>query len=151
MSCRSSHVIKSKQSSHLIGQFGHVPLLQVASILKSTVYSFGEEGMQLCNHRNFSVLLFLEHVLLACARANLGYVAIFSNVEKFRRLYSHYGSCMPSSPKEYISPWVNLVYPARANFFFGRGFNLEIFLNLQGSEFIQTLLLIYNHLAKFVV
>ena len=29
--------------------------------------------------------------------------------------------------------------------------NLEIFLNLQGSEFIQTLLLIYNHLAKFVV
>ena len=41
--------------------------------------------------------------------------------------------------------------PARANFFFGRGFNLEIFLNLQGSEFIQTLLLIYNHLAKFVV
>ena len=36
-------------------------------------------------------------------------------------------------------------------FFFGRGFNLEIFLNLQGSEFIQTLLLIYNHLAKFVV
>ena len=41
--------------------------------------------------------------------------------------------------------------PVRANFFFGRGFNLEIFLNLQGSEFIQTLLLIYNHLAKFVV
>ena len=41
--------------------------------------------------------------------------------------------------------------PLRANFFFGRGFNLEIFLNLQGSEFIQTLLLIYNHLAKFVV
>ena len=41
--------------------------------------------------------------------------------------------------------------PAGANFFFGRGFNLEIFLNLQGSEFIQTLLLIYNHLAKFVV
>ena len=35
--------------------------------------------------------------------------------------------------------------------FFGRGFNLEIFLNLQGSEFIQTLLFIYNHLAKFVV
>ena len=41
--------------------------------------------------------------------------------------------------------------PAWANFFFGRGFNLEIFLNLQGSEFIQTLLFIYNHLAKFVV
>ena len=41
--------------------------------------------------------------------------------------------------------------PVGANFFFGRGFNLEIFLNLQGSEFIQTLLLIYNHLAKFVV
>ena len=41
--------------------------------------------------------------------------------------------------------------PVRANFFFGRGFNLEIFLNLQGSEFIQTLLFIYNHLAKFVV
>ena len=32
-----------------------------------------------------------------------------------------------------------------------KSFNLEIFLNLQGSEFIQTLLLIYNHLAKFVV
>ena len=41
--------------------------------------------------------------------------------------------------------------PGRANFFFGRAFNLEIFLNRQGSEFIQTLLLIYNHLAKFVV
>ena len=39
----------------------------------------------------------------------------------------------------------------RAKFFFGRGFNLEIFLNLQGSEFIQTLLVIYDHLAKFVV
>ena len=42
-------------------------------------------------------------------------------------------------------------FATTANFFFGRGFNLEIFLNLQGSEFIQTLLLIYNHLAKFVV
>ena len=33
-----------------------------------------------------------------------GYVAIFSNTEKFRCLYSHYGSRMSSSPKEYISP-----------------------------------------------
>ena len=33
--------------------------------------------------------------------ANLGYVAIFSNTENFRCLYSHYGSCMPSSPKEH--------------------------------------------------
>ena len=33
------------------------------------------------------------------SRANLGYV---SNAEKFRCLYSYYGSCMPSSPKEYI-------------------------------------------------
>ena len=39
----------------------------------------------------------------------------------------------------------------RAKFFFGRGYNLENFLNLQGSEFIQTLVFIYNHLAKFVV
>ena len=28
-------------------------------------------------------------------------LAIFSNAENFR-LYSYYGSCMPSSPKEYI-------------------------------------------------
>ena len=58
------------------------------------------------NHRNFSVLLFLEHVskaVLARARANCCYVAIFSNAEKFRCLYSHYGSCMPSSPKEYTA------------------------------------------------
>ena len=34
-------------------------------------------------------------------RARTCYVAIFSNAEKFRCLYSH---CMPSSPKEYISP-----------------------------------------------
>jgi hypothetical protein len=42
------------------------------------------------------------------------------------------------------------VYPAptRANFFFGRGSDLEIFQSLQGSDFIQTLLFIYNHLAK---
>ena len=36
------------------------------------------------------------------SRANLGYVAILSNAEKFRCLYSYYGSCMPSSSKEYI-------------------------------------------------
>ena len=35
-------------------------------------------------------------------------------------------------------------------FFFGRGSKLEIFLCLQGSEFIQTLVFIYNHLAKKV-
>ena len=40
---------------------------------------------------------------LAPFRAN-GAHPSFSNAEKFRRLYSHYGSCMPSSPKEYISP-----------------------------------------------
>ena len=28
------------------------------------------------------------------SRANLGYVAILSNAEKFRCLYSYYGSCM---------------------------------------------------------
>ena len=28
-------------------------------------------------------------------------LAIFSNAEKFRCLYSYYGSCMPSFPKEY--------------------------------------------------
>ena len=31
-------------------------------------------------------------------------LCIFSNAEKFRCLYSYYGSCMPSSPKESISP-----------------------------------------------
>ena len=82
------------------------PLTRLVKSKQGLIYSFGEEGMQLCNHRNFSVLLFLEHMpVLACARANLGYVAIFSNAEKFRCFYSHYGSCMPSSPKEYISPW----------------------------------------------
>ena len=54
----------------------------------------------------FSVTIFRTHSIggMACARANLGCVAIFSNAEKFRCFYSHYGSCMPSSPKEYISP-----------------------------------------------
>ena len=41
--------------------------------------------------------------------------------------------------------------PGLANFFFGRGSNLENFLNLQGSEFIHTLVFIYNLLAKFLV
>ena len=54
-------------------------------------------------------------------------------------------------PHSYMLLYVMEGRPGWANFFFGRGFNLEIFLNLQGSEFIQTLLLIYNHLAKFVV
>ena len=57
------------------------------------------------------------------------------------------GGCTPPAPPPPPPP----LDPALANFFFGRGFNLEIFLNLQGSEFIQTLLFIYNHLAKFVV
>ena len=54
------------------------------------------------------MLLFLEHApYRQCwhARVNLGYVAIFSNAEKFRRLCSYYGSCMPSSPKECGHPW----------------------------------------------
>ena len=44
-----------------------------------------------------------------CARANWGCVAIFSNTEKFRCLYSYYGSCMPSSPKEYIHPCFDIL------------------------------------------
>ena len=36
---------------------------------------------------------------------NLGYVAILRNAEKFRCLYSYYGSCMPSStPLALIGP-----------------------------------------------
>ena len=61
------------------------------------------KGHAIDNHRNFSVsLLIFNTEISACARANLGYVAIFSNAEKFRCLYSHYGSCMPSSPKELL-------------------------------------------------
>ena len=41
MSYRSSHVIKLKLSSQLIGQFGHVPALQVASVLKKEVIKPG--------------------------------------------------------------------------------------------------------------
>ena len=66
------------------------------------IYSFGEEGMQLVQpSKFFSVTMFKTRsmAVLACARANLGYVAIFSNAEKFRCLYSHYESCMPSSLK----------------------------------------------------
>ena len=62
----------------------------------------------------------------------------FENLTNNKVSYYKYDSAGPAQP-------------VRANFFFGRGFNLEIFLNLQGSEFIQTLLFIYNHLAKFVV
>ena len=43
--------------------------------------------------------------VMSCANwacgVSMGYVAIFSNAGKFRCLYSQYGSCMPSSPKEY--------------------------------------------------
>ena len=39
MQCSCNHVIKLKLSSQLIGQFGHVTALQVASNLKSTVPS----------------------------------------------------------------------------------------------------------------
>ena len=60
----------------------------------------------------FSVTIFRTHSI-GSARANLGYVAIFSNTEKFRCLYSHYGSCMPSFPKEYISPWLYQEYKYR--------------------------------------
>ena len=66
------------------------------------IYSFGEEGMQLSKF--FSVTIFRTHSIGSIgmhARANLGYVAIFSNAEKFRCLYSYYGSC---TPKEYICP-----------------------------------------------
>ena len=47
---------------------------------------------------------YLERVLAQ------GYVAIFSNTEKFRCLYGYYGCCMPSSPKEYVSPWSYLLW-----------------------------------------
>ena len=94
----------------------HIPGPLVSSVLQGSLSAVTPRAYILLRRRghatvqpsNFSVLLFLEHVLqavLACARANWGYVAIFSNAEKFRCLYSHYGSCMPSSPKEYISPW----------------------------------------------
>ena len=43
-------------------------------------------------------------------RANWGYVAIFSNAEKFQCLYSYYGSCIPSSLKESISPCYNDIH-----------------------------------------
>ena len=68
---------------------------------------YTEEGMQLVQpSKFFSVTIFRTHyvAVLACARANLGYIAIFSNAEKLRRLCSYYGSCMPSSPKEYMHP-----------------------------------------------
>ena len=52
------------------------------------------------------------------------------------------------NPFDYI---ISFQRPVRANFFFGRGSNLENFLNLQGSEFLQTLVFICNHLAKCLV
>ena len=48
--------------------------------------SFREEGMQLCNHRNFSMLLFLEHVLqalLACAHATLLFLVTLKNFDVY--------------------------------------------------------------------
>ena len=56
----------------------------------------------------FSVTIFRTR-----SRANWGYVAIFSNTENFRCLYSDYGSCMPSSPKEYLSPCYSPVDPEK--------------------------------------
>ena len=57
------------------------------------IYSFGEEGMQLVQPSKFFSLtiIFRTH--------SIGSIAISSNAEKFRCLYSYYGSCMPSSPK----------------------------------------------------
>ena len=43
------------------------------------------------------------------AHVRLGLCCYFYNAEKFRCLYSYYGSCMPSSPKEYIRPCFNTV------------------------------------------
>ena len=62
----------------------------------------------------------------------------------------HSSDCRrPDQSVDHVYVWLEYPgMPLRANFFFGRGFNLEIFLNLQGLEFIQTFLLIY---AKFVV
>ena len=60
----------------------------------------------------FSVTIFRTRFFRQ-SRVRTWAVAIFSNAEKFRCLYSHYGSCMPSSPKEYISPWFKVVvYPS---------------------------------------
>ena len=61
--------------------------------------------MQLVQPSKFfsDTINFLEHVL-ARTRAKLDYVVIFSNAKKFRYLYSYYGSCMPTSLKEYIRP-----------------------------------------------
>ena len=74
------------------------------------IYSFGEEGMQLVQpSKFFSVTIFRTRSIGSIGtRANWGYVAIFSNAEKFRRLYSHYGRCMPSSPKEYSAPKLDM-------------------------------------------
>ena len=40
-------------------------------------YSFGEKGMQLDNHRNFSVLLFLEHGNIGMHACELGLCCYF--------------------------------------------------------------------------
>ena len=46
--------------------------------------------------------------------ANWGYVAIFSNTEKSRRLYSHYGSCMPIAlfSEGVYTPLVMVILPS---------------------------------------
>ena len=55
------------------------------------IYSFGEEGMQLVQpSKFFSVTIFRTCSIGSigtCAHVNWGYVAIFSNTEKFRCLY----------------------------------------------------------------
>ena len=62
-----------------------------------------------------SVTIFITcSIGMACARVNLGYVAIFSNAEIFRFLYSFYVSCIPSpkvaSQGELISPiWARVL------------------------------------------
>ena len=62
------------------------------------------EGMQLVQPSKFFSVTILRTHSISNIGANWGYVAIFSNAEKFGYLYSYYGSCMPSSPNESTGP-----------------------------------------------
>ena len=60
--------------------------------------------MQLVQPSKFTIFRTRSIGCIGMRACEPGLCCNFSNAEKFRCLYSDYGSCMPSSLKEYYKP-----------------------------------------------
>ena len=76
-------------------------LVQPSKFFSVTIFRTRSTGSIGMRARTWAMLLFL--VML----------------KNFRCLYSHYGSCMPSSPKEYISPCIRIAGNKSSDYYFG--------------------------------